>query len=107
MQVRALVLTYCNGIRNPGDLFDYDGPLGEGLEEVTPKTTKNAKARADAELKEAKDKAVALRAAADEANAKLQATPGDSELAAAAITADDVARNAERALDAAVDSDMV
>lgn len=106
MEVRALVLTYHNGLRQPGDVFEYEGTLGEGLEEVNAKTNKVAKANAAAVLKAARDKATALRAAAVAANEALQATPGDTALAAAAITAEDVARDAEKDADA-IDGDMV
>lgn len=97
MKVRALVRTFAeNQLREPGDVFEFSGKLGEGLEEVNAKTNKAAQMAAVAEFQAAKDKATALRKASEDARAALEANPGDSAKAAAAISADEAASEAER-----------
>lgn len=96
-QVRALVDTFADNLyRKAGDVFDFAGEIGPGLEPVNKATNKAARAAAQQAITDAFDKADALRRAATVAQAAVAAEPGRSDLAAAQIAAEDAASNAER-----------
>lgn len=97
IKVRALVDTFSdNAFRKAGEVFEIEEEkMGEGLELTTKKNNAVARAAALRVADEAAQKAESLRAAADAAAAASDAAPGNSDLAAAALTAEDVAKQAE------------
>lgn len=97
IKVRALVDTFSdNSFRKAGEVFEIEEEkMGDGLELTTKKNNAVARAAALRVADEAAQKAESLRAAADAAAAASDAAPGNSDLAAAALTAEDVAKQAE------------
>ena len=96
-QVRALVDTFSDNLfRKAGDVFEFAGEMGPGLEPVNKATNKAARAAAQQTISDAFDKADALRRAATAAQEAVSAEPGRTDLAAAQIAAEDAAAEAER-----------
>ena len=98
MQVRALVQTFAGNIlRQPGDVFDYEGDIGPGIEPVNKKTNAVAAAKVQAAIDEASAKAAALHGAVETAKEALAQNPGDPTLSIGVIDAENAAAEADKA----------
>lgn len=98
MQVRALIQTFAGNIlRQPGDVFEYDGDIGPGIEPVNKKTNAAAAAKMQAAVDEANAKAAALHGAVETAKQALEKNPGDPTLSIAVIDAENAASDADKA----------